>query len=226
MRKKYVPSYYYRELNRKLRMFGQGSMAVDEYVHELDLLKMRAGVQEGEEASMTRILDGLRSEIRDKVDMYNFVDKEELVHKVIKVEKRLKEKRSKFSSWRDSKSTSRWKDSMAKDDTKLPHKVKEESKLKTDDGKTHNSEISSNDRTSSITCFRCLGKRHIASQCPNKKAMILKDNGDCESIHSSESDDDMPSLVTDSELEIDEAEPVKGEMLVARRALNITKGRS
>ena len=221
MRKKYVPSYYYRELNRKLRMFGQGSMAVDEYVHELDLLKMRAGVQEGEEASMTRILDGLRSEIRDKVDMYNFVDKEELVHKAIKVEKRLKEKRSKFSSWRDSKSTSRWKDSMAKDDTKLPHKVKEESKLKTDGGKTHNSEISSNDRTSSITCFRCLGKGHIASQCPNKKAMILKDNGDCESIHSSESDDDMPSLVTDSELEIDEAEPVKGEMLVARRALNM-----
>ena len=110
---------------------------------------------------------------------------------------------------------------MAKDDTKLPHKVKEESKPKTNGGKTHMSEISSNDRTSSITCFRCLGKGHIASQCPNKKAMILKDNGDCESIHSSESDDDMPSLVTDSELEIDEAEPVKGEMLVARRALNM-----
>ena len=112
---------------------------------------------------------------------------------------------------------------MAKDDTRLPHKVKEEFKPKTDGGKTHVSEISSNDRTSSITCFRCLGKGHIASQCPNKKAMILKDNGDCESIHSSESDDDMPSLVTDSELEIDEAEPVKGEMLVARRALKWNK---
>ncbi|XP_028798624.1 uncharacterized protein LOC114754056 [Neltuma alba] len=60
MRNKYVPSYYYRELNRKLRLFGQGSMTVDEYVHELDLLKMRAGVQEGQEASMTRIIDGLR----------------------------------------------------------------------------------------------------------------------------------------------------------------------
>ena len=71
---------------------------MDEYVHELDLLEMRAGVQEGEEASMTRILDGLRSEIRDKVDMYNFVDKEVLVHKAIKVEKRLKEKRDRKST--------------------------------------------------------------------------------------------------------------------------------
>ncbi|KAF7834891.1 putative gag-pol polyprotein [Senna tora] len=188
MRKKYVPSYYYRELNRKLRMFTQGSLAVDEYVHELDLLKKRAGVQQGEEASMTRIIDGLRGEIRDKVDMYTFVDKEELVHKAIKVEKRIKEKHSKSSSsgWKDSKSTSRWKDSKAKkDDVKFPHKAKEESKPKTDG------------------------------------AMILKDNGECESAHSSEGDDDMPSLETDSELEIDEAEPVKGEVLVARRALNM-----
>ncbi|KAF7815025.1 Transposon Ty3-I Gag-Pol polyprotein [Senna tora] len=224
MRKKYVPSYYYRELNRKLRMFTQGSIAVDEYVHELDLLKMRAGVQEGEEASMTRIIDGLRGEIRDKVDMYTFVDKEELVHKAIKVEKRIKEKHSKSSSsgWKDSKSTSRWKDSKAKkDDVKFPHKAKEESKPKTDGGKKLVFESSSNDRTASIKCFRCLGKGHIASQCPNKRAMILKDNGECESAHSSEGDDDMPSLETDSELEIDEAEPVKGEVLVARRALNM-----
>ncbi|KAF7823687.1 uncharacterized protein G2W53_021831 [Senna tora] len=173
IRKKYVPSYYYRELSRKLRMFTQGSLAVDEYVHELDLLKMRAGVQEGEEASMTRIIDGLRGEIRDKVDMHTFVDKEELVHKAIKVEKRIKEKHSKSSSsgWKDSKSTSRWKDSKAKkDDVKFPHKAKEESKPKTDGGVL-------------------------------ARGILL--------------------LNTDSELEIDEAEPVKGEVLVARRALNM-----
>ncbi|KAF7835505.1 putative gag-pol polyprotein [Senna tora] len=174
-------------------MFTQGSIAADEYVHELDLLKMRAGVQEGEEASMTRIIDGLRGEIRDKVDMYTFVDKEELVHKAIKVEKQIKEKLSKSSSsgWKASKSTSRWKDSTAKkDDVKFPHKAKEESKPKTDGGKKLVFESSSNDRTASIKCF-------------------------------SEGDDDMPSLETDSELENDEAEPVKGQVLVARRALKM-----
>ncbi|KAF7835024.1 uncharacterized protein G2W53_009883 [Senna tora] len=215
---------WWEDLQLKRRLKGKGSLAVDEYVHELDLLKMRAGVQEGEEASMTRIIDGLRGEIRDKVDMYTFDDKEELVHKAIKVEKRIKEKHSKSSSssWKDSKSTSRWKDSKAKkDDVKFPHKAKEESKPKTDGGKKLVFESSSNDRTASIKCFRCLGKGHIASQCPNKRVMILKDNGECESAHSSEGDDDMPSLETDSELEIDEAEPVKGEVLVARRALNM-----
>ncbi|KAF7834895.1 putative gag-pol polyprotein [Senna tora] len=75
-------------------------------------------------------------------------------------------------------------------------------------------------RTLRLRRMMCLGKGHIASQCPNKRAMILKDNGECESAHSSEGDD-MPSLETDSELEIDEAEPVKGEVLVARRALNM-----
>ena len=224
MRNKYVPSYYYRELNRKLRLFSQGSMTVDEYVHELDLLKMRAGVQEGEEASMTRIIDGLRPEIRDKVEMYTFVDKEELVHKAIKIEKRIKEKGSKSSSygWKDSKFTSKWKDSKAKDDTKFKPKAKEESKVKTDGGKKSDSKTFAYDKTSSLQCFKCHGKGHIASQCSNKRAMILKDNGEYDSVHSSsESDDDMPSLVTDSELEIDEAAPVKGEVLVARRALNM-----
>ncbi|KAF7810303.1 RNA-directed DNA polymerase-like [Senna tora] len=92
---------WWEDLQLKRWLKGNGpprSLAVDEYVHELDLLKMRAGVQEGEEASMTRIIDGLQSEIRDKVDMYTFVDKEELVHKAIKVEKRIKEKHSKSSS--------------------------------------------------------------------------------------------------------------------------------
>ncbi|XP_028801054.1 uncharacterized protein LOC114756292 [Neltuma alba] len=53
-------------------------MTVEEYVYQPDLFKMRAGVQKDEKSSMTRIIDGLRPEIRDKVEMYTFVDKEEL----------------------------------------------------------------------------------------------------------------------------------------------------
>ncbi|XP_028756061.1 uncharacterized protein LOC114715390 [Neltuma alba] len=68
----------------------------------------------------------------------------------------------------------------------------------------------------------CYGKGHIASKCPNKRAIIIKDNGEYDNEHSSDkSDDDMPSLVTDSEFEIDEAEHVTGEALAARRGLNI-----
>ena len=30
------------------------------------------------------------------------------------------------------------------------------------------------EKTSSIKCFKCLGRGHIASQCPTKKTMIMR----------------------------------------------------
>ncbi len=29
-----------------------------------------------------------------------------------------------------------------------------------------------------INCFKCLGSGHIASQCPNRRVMIMRDNGE------------------------------------------------
>jgi len=37
-----------------------------------------------------------------------------------------------------------------------------------------------------VKCFKCLGMRHYAYECPTKKT-ILKDNGECTS-HSNDSD--------------------------------------
>ena len=39
-------------------------------------------------------------------------------------------------------------------------------------------EINSSSRSRDIKCLRCQGVGHITSQCPNKRAMILLDNGD------------------------------------------------
>ena len=32
-----------------------------------------------------------------------------------------------------------------------------------------------------IKCLKCLGKGHIASQCPNRRVMLTTDNGEVES---------------------------------------------
>ncbi|KAG6510355.1 hypothetical protein ZIOFF_028365 [Zingiber officinale] len=53
---------------------------------------------------------------------------------------------------------------------------------------------SSTSKSRDIKCFRCLGKGHIASECPNKKTMVVRDNGSISSeeiaSHSSSSSDE------------------------------------
>ncbi|RDY04058.1 hypothetical protein CR513_12265, partial [Mucuna pruriens] len=78
-------------------------------------------------------------------------------------------------------------------------------------------DIGTSYRSHDIKCFKCQGVEHIASQCPNKKAMIMMDNGEVES--DSSSDDEMPPLEDCSDVEV--AEPVDGVVLVTGCALNI-----
>jgi hypothetical protein len=69
-------------------------------------------------------------------------------------------------------------------------------------------------RNRDIKCFKCLGKGHIASQCPNRKVMLTRDNGEVESER-----EEMPPLVDCSDEEI--AYPIEGGALVIRRVLSI-----
>jgi len=78
-------------------------------------------------------------------------------------------------------------------------------------------EINSSFRSRDIKCLKCQGVRHIASQCPNKRAMILLDNGDIES--ESSSGDEIPPLENYSDVDV--VEPINGDVLVTRRVLNI-----
>lgn len=73
-------------------------------------------------------------------------------------------------------------------------------------------------RNKDIKCFRCLGTRHIASQCPNKKTMILQDSGEVE-IESEGDYVDIPELEDADEKDTTEY-VVGGKLLVARRALS------
>ena len=59
MRKRFVPSYYYRELYQKLQNLRQGNKSVDEYYKEIEVMMIRANVEEDREATMARFLADL-----------------------------------------------------------------------------------------------------------------------------------------------------------------------
>ncbi|KAH1242455.1 putative mitochondrial protein [Glycine max] len=168
LRKRHIPSYYERELMDKLQRLRQGSMSVEEYRQQMELLLLRAGLREEERTSIARFLSGLNMEVRDKVELLPYRDLDELVQLCIRVEQQLKRKPSSKSY--GSHSYSR-KDHAQGILGAAPSKPKE------DKGKTlekYTPKTSFQKRTSNIKCFKCLGRGHIASQWPTKKTMIMR----------------------------------------------------
>ena len=104
MRRRFVPSHYYRDLHKKLQTLTQGSMSVEDYYKEMEIAMIRANVEEDREATMARFIGGLKKEITNAVELQHYVEMEDLLHKSIQTERQLKaNSTSKFAS------TSLWK---------------------------------------------------------------------------------------------------------------------
>uniref|UniRef100_A0A2N9FUR3 Retrotransposon gag domain-containing protein n=1 Tax=Fagus sylvatica TaxID=28930 RepID=A0A2N9FUR3_FAGSY len=54
MRRRFVPSHYYRDLYQKLQSLTQGYRSVDDYYKEMEIALIRANVEEDREATMAR----------------------------------------------------------------------------------------------------------------------------------------------------------------------------
>ena len=68
MRKRFVPTYYYRELYKKLQNLRQCNRIVEEY-KEMKVSMARANIEEDQEATMARFLAGLNREIHNVVEL-------------------------------------------------------------------------------------------------------------------------------------------------------------
>jgi DNA-directed RNA polymerase subunit M/transcription elongation factor TFIIS len=71
-------------------------------------------------------------------------------------------------------------------------------------------------RTRDVKCFKCQGHEHYASECPNKRIMMIRDNGDMES-ESNRSDCEVMPPLEDS----DGDELLVEESLVISRTLHV-----
>lgn len=206
-------------------------MIVDEYSKEIELLMICSTVYENDKVTMVCFLDGLNPRIAEVVKLYNYVEIKVLVKKAEKVERQLKARKtrgflfnhdfagsSNRGSWRELRTNEK------KGDQVIP-RTKEVAKTKVELSSTKaplkgKKEAPKYQRE--IKCFKCQGCSHIASQCPNRCIMVILDNGDIESIISSE--EEMPPLEGSSDKEDDDPKYIEspvGDALITRRALNI-----
>ncbi|XP_048228809.1 uncharacterized protein LOC125369769 [Ricinus communis] len=222
MRRRFVPRHYHRELHQRLQSLRQGTRSVEDFYKEMEMLMNRADLDEDREATMARFIGGLNKEIADRVELQHYVELEELVHLAIKVEKQLKPKGTARFEYKGTSSgrphwSSSWKGGKKGDDKVIPNNNKGKSISGNKD--TSKPEINK-EKNRDIKCFKCLGRGHIASQCPNKRAMVARDHGEIETAsEESDNDDEIPQLEDGSDDCIEG--PTGGELLVARRTLSV-----
>uniref|UniRef100_A0A2N9ERQ8 Reverse transcriptase domain-containing protein n=1 Tax=Fagus sylvatica TaxID=28930 RepID=A0A2N9ERQ8_FAGSY len=85
MRRRFVPSHFYRDLYQKLQNLTQGSRSVEDYHKEMEVAMIRANVEEDREATMARFLSGLNRDIANVIELQHYVEIEDMVHMAMKV---------------------------------------------------------------------------------------------------------------------------------------------
>ena len=85
MRRRFVPSHYYRDLYKKLHSLTQGYRSMDNYYKEMEIAMIWLNVEEDREATMVRFLNGPNRDITNVVELQNYVEVKDIVHLAIKV---------------------------------------------------------------------------------------------------------------------------------------------
>ena len=100
MRARFMPTYYNRDLFKKLQQLKQGTKRVEEYYKEMEIAMIRANVTEDDEQTMARFLNGLNHPIKKITDFQPYSNLIELVHQATKAERQVQDdfKYAKFSS--------------------------------------------------------------------------------------------------------------------------------
>ncbi|XP_019056297.1 PREDICTED: LOW QUALITY PROTEIN: uncharacterized protein LOC109116034 [Tarenaya hassleriana] len=203
MRRRFVPNHYHREVLQRLRRLVQGNRSVEEYYKEMEILMIRANVDEDRESTMDRFIGGLNQEIQDRVETQHYVEMEELLHLAIKFENQIKRRGKTHQKFGSNSSNAR--PHFHKEDKQFGSKVAAKPEGKPDTSQPRKQGISDAvpSRTRDIRCFKCLGRGHYANECPNRRTLVVRDNGEVE---------------TEAE---DEQEAESGKLMVTRRVLNL-----
>ena len=150
----------------KLQGLHQNNMSVEESRKKMELYMMRASIREEEITTISRFLSGLNLEIRDRVELLPYQDLNDLVQLCIKVEQQNLRKTS--SQRVGSYSNFYPKKEFKREGRTSREEPKETTKPLVKDASTPPI------RARDTKCFKCFGRGHVKTQCPNQRALFLK----------------------------------------------------
>nr|GMC82456.1 putative retrotransposon polyprotein [Ipomoea batatas] len=193
MRRKFVPSNFYRDMRRKLQELKQGNESVREFYKEMERLKTRANIQEDDETTIARILEGFNRDIRRELRNQEFDDVDKLVRVASKVEDELRSERgskpSVSSQWDQPRraTNNSYQSRTQKEYSRPSHTQKEK---KNNQREKEKFQEGSKQKVSTVTCYRCQGRGHYARECPNTKKILTTGKDEREYMSANESDDE------------------------------------
>nr|XP_027062822.1 uncharacterized protein LOC113689218 [Coffea arabica] len=206
IQKRFVPSYYNRDLHSKLQTLTQGNMSVEDYYKEIEMAMMRANLQEDSKATMARFLRGLNPDLQEALELQHYVDMHDLLELAIKA-KRGKRLRRGARTFQSSNLIS-WKGNQ-------PQRATHEAGYSATPTSSNRIQGNAPNRNSNSTPNK--------SQCPNQRVMLITHNG--EIVSDDDDCEEIPELIKGDCLDEDSTEedclPTQGEVgcLVARRVL-------
>jgi transposase InsO family protein len=222
MRHRFVPSYYARDLLKKMQSFRQGQLSVEDYYQELQKGMIRCDLFETDEAAMARFHGGLNREIQDILDYKEYSDMTTLFAYACKAEREVQGRRSK--TYPNSFAGKGAAISSAPTPP-TPSTISTPSREGTAKPAASSSPgaTPSTGRTRDIRCYRCHGLGHVSRDCPNKRTLLIHDNGEYSSASDSE-DTQHTMLATDhaanEEVHVAPGDADRYESLVVQRVLS------
>ena len=85
VRRRFVPSHYYNELHQRLQSLTEGFRSVEDYHKKMEIIMIRANVEEEREVTVAKCLHGLNQDIANVFDLQHYVELEDMVHMAMKV---------------------------------------------------------------------------------------------------------------------------------------------
>ncbi|KAK1617389.1 hypothetical protein QYE76_022906 [Lolium multiflorum] len=214
MHTRFVPTHHKRDLFNKLTQLKQSYKSVEEYYKEMHMTMMSANVDEREEQTMARFLNGLNIPVKRIVEFLPYKNMVELLHQATRAERQVREdlasaKTKTFFAARNAMNAS----SSIKNTSALASKdppKQARSAIKTTSFKPEQSTMSSKASTgsSNITCFKCGAQGHKSFECKNTRVMITRDDGDVEYLSEGEYEALVQAATTHEDDDLEDQEQV------------------